>query len=81
MVLFPLLFHMFRYVDAKVSDYLIRYFASVRGAKRGERFDLCKGLAAGFGSVRVFRTFGFFLNILCDSRQLSGYCSESANRH
>ena len=67
MILVSVLFNVFRYLDAEVFDDLICYFASVRGAERGERFDLCKALALGTGSVTKSRTLGFFLNILCNS--------------
>ena len=77
MILVSLLFNVLRYLDAEVFYDLICYFASVRGAKGGERFDLRTALALGTRSVRSSRTFGFFLNILCNSRQLGGYWSGS----
>ena len=46
MVLVSLLFRDTGHLDVEIIDYLVCYFSSVRGAKRGEGLDLFKTLAS-----------------------------------
>ena len=46
MILVPLLFRYSGHLDVEIFDYLVCYFASVRGAKRGEGLDLLIILAS-----------------------------------
>ena len=46
MILISWLFGDAGHLDVEIFDYLVCYFASVRGAKRGEGLDLLKMLAS-----------------------------------